>query len=238
MTTFNLPNRIGRFPEGAKAAGTYKEAGLPNITGSFDLGDRRTHIENTVGALYKTTAPSSTWGGYDSSAKGNTDGIGFDASRSNSIYGKSDTVQPPSIGYLPCIKAFDAAVNPGTGVITELATDLAAKADIDLGNISATGKAKVANLAMPSDQLVELSYVSGSTYTAPADGYFFIVASTSDGGVRLENTSLRTVTTSISHRTWGLGTSIAVRAGDSVYADGYQATVSLFGFLYAEGSKP
>ena len=137
-----------------------------------------------------------------------------------------------------CIKAFDAAVDSGLIDITELANEMAGKADTNLSNLSATGKAKAAHLAMPSDHLIELNYVSGETYTAPADGYFAIVASTNDGGVRLENISLRTVSTSIAHRTWGLGTSIAVRKGDRVYADGFQATVTLFGFLYAEGSQP
>ena len=43
-TTFNLPNTIGRFAEGAATSGSYKSAGLPNITGQtlvfagFDSG--------------------------------------------------------------------------------------------------------------------------------------------------------------------------------------------------------
>ena len=35
-TTFTLPNLIDRFLQGSATAGTYKEAGLPNITGSIN----------------------------------------------------------------------------------------------------------------------------------------------------------------------------------------------------------
>ena len=238
-TTFNLPNLIGRFAEGSATPGTVKEAGLPNLVGYSDtVGFSDTRFEPT-GCFY----PAEEWnaGTFNIVEKTGTAGanvVKFDASHGNPTYGKSDTVQPPALTLLPCIKAFDAAVDSGLIDITELANEMAGKADTNLSNLSATGKAKAAHLAMPSDHLIELNYVSGETYTAPADGYFAIVASTNDGGVRLENISLRTVSTSIAHRTWGLGTSIAVRKGDRVYADGFQATVTLFGFLYAEGSQP
>ena len=41
-TTFNLPNTIGRFAEGAATSGSYKSAGLPNITGDIgNIGSRQ-----------------------------------------------------------------------------------------------------------------------------------------------------------------------------------------------------
>lgn len=103
-TTFNLPNLIDRFVEGSNTPGTVKEAGLPNITGSFDLGDRRTHVDNPTGAFYKKTdSPSSNWSEM-SATTGNTFGVGFNATRSNLIYGNSITVQPPSVTVIYCIK--------------------------------------------------------------------------------------------------------------------------------------
>ena len=84
--------------------------------------------------------------------------------RSNPIYGASETVQPPALTLLPCIKAFDAAINPGLIDITELAQEMADKTD----------KMTAANAAMPSDRYVDLTLpVSLSTITAPADGYIF-----------------------------------------------------------------
>ncbi len=237
-TTFNLPDLIGRFAEGSATPGTMKEAGLPNIKGVSNIGGNASKSALACGAL-KQVRYQQNWilNGAASDINDLAE-VELDASLYNPTYGKSDTVQPPALTLLPCIKAFDAAVDSGLIDITELANEMAGKADTNLSNLSATGKAKAAHLAMPSDHLIELNYVSGETYTAPADGYFAIVASTNDGGVRLENISLRTVSTSIAHRTWGLGTSIAVRKGDRVYADGFQATVTLFGFLYAEGSQP
>ena len=90
--------------------------------------------------------------------------INLDLSESNPIYGASDTVQPPALTLLPCIKAFDAATDPGLIDITELAQEMADKTD----------KMTAANAAMPSDRYVDLTLpVSLSTITAPADGYIF-----------------------------------------------------------------
>ena len=109
--------------------------------------------------------------GEISTSTGNTYGIGFDASRSDSTYGKSDTVQPPALTLLPCIEAYDAAVDSGLIDITELTNEVAGKADTNLSNLSATGKAKVASLAMPSNQSVPLTASTNPTvYTAGIAG--------------------------------------------------------------------
>lgn len=80
----------GRVLQGAntETPGTTKEAGLPNITGTFINGRwDDTHIS---GCFYKT-------GNYQgASGTDNRSIVTFDASRSSSIYGKSDTVQPPA----------------------------------------------------------------------------------------------------------------------------------------------
>lgn len=64
------------------------EAGLPNIKGTF--GGVRDVAAAPTGAFYRTGWSASPGAGSDTYA------IGFEASRSNGIYGKSDTVQPPS----------------------------------------------------------------------------------------------------------------------------------------------
>ena len=81
------------------AAGTTVRAGLPNITGSLietgsDISPFRggkTSLKSS-GAL-KFAEKTSSWGGYNADS-GSTYDISFDASRSNSIYGSSSTVQP------------------------------------------------------------------------------------------------------------------------------------------------
>lgn len=79
-------------------AGTQLEAGLPNITGSFEIGQSNgtapiATISGAFGALYGNTSK----GLADISALSNAPkGVTIDSSRSSSIYGASDTVQPPA----------------------------------------------------------------------------------------------------------------------------------------------
>ena len=101
-TTFNLPNLIGRFAEGAATAGTYIGAGLPNITGTAE----RMYAYNwgTSGALY-TSRTSSVYGfAVSGTENASMFGFGINANRSNAIYGSSSTVQPPSLTLRPLIK--------------------------------------------------------------------------------------------------------------------------------------
>ena len=79
---------------GDKTKGSYVEAGLPNIKGTFPtdvISD-----DQYSGAFYRDArlvhVADSAGGGTDQSATRS----GFDASMSNSIYGNSDTVQPPA----------------------------------------------------------------------------------------------------------------------------------------------
>ena len=107
-TTFNLPNLTDRFLQGSTTSGTVKNAGLPNITGV---------LNNEVGNAVRA------WGGYQGALFDGANepqtrdpvadlnrffnkpvNFGFDASRSNSIYGNSSTVQPPALTCLICIK--------------------------------------------------------------------------------------------------------------------------------------
>ena len=96
-TTFTLPNLIDKFAQGSTTVGTVKDAGLPNITGWFaaEGGPR-----DASGALSITTY--SSWSYGSSFAAGHK--VSLDASKSSSIYGNSETVQPPALTLLPCIK--------------------------------------------------------------------------------------------------------------------------------------
>ena len=103
-TTFGLPNLNGRFLEGTTSTsevGTYKSAGLPNITGSF------TSHGNT-GSMQTTGAFTNGQTGVHSNSGGASDGrhVYMDASRSSSYFGGSSSgVQPPSMSTLVLIKS-------------------------------------------------------------------------------------------------------------------------------------
>ena len=85
---------------------TVLASGIPNITASIHTGANWCFVGagyNEQGAFY-TSAPSSgahAEGGYQ---RYTNQVLNFDASRSNAIYGNSNTVQPPSIVLIPQIK--------------------------------------------------------------------------------------------------------------------------------------
>ena len=91
---FKVPDLRGRFLEGANGnLGKRIEAGLPNITGTF-YHDRNANFELS-GAFSYTNGRFLNLKNDDNVA---TSGyVSFNASKSNAIYGKSTTVQPPAV---------------------------------------------------------------------------------------------------------------------------------------------
>lgn len=110
-TTMVLPNYAERFVEGGNSPGK-RNAGLPNITGylGMSLPGGKTIIQSTgVGALFNNGPINSLVTGYveGTSTPVNRSAdtfIRLDASKSNDIYGASNTVQPPAIVLIPQIK--------------------------------------------------------------------------------------------------------------------------------------
>lgn len=99
--TFKLPDFQNRVPWG-KADNTtlgYIEAGLPNITGSFRTA---LAVYDGTGAMYGSGTGVNI-GGSGAWNSGERD-MNLDASKSSGIYGKSKTVQPPSVKTVFCIK--------------------------------------------------------------------------------------------------------------------------------------
>lgn len=101
--TFNLPNLTDKFIQGSNTVGAVKAAGLPNITASKTV---RTASDNVFsndweGALGHDFAASDIkWYNaitYTTNSTKNNSILRFDASKSNSIYGNSTTVQPPAV---------------------------------------------------------------------------------------------------------------------------------------------
>lgn len=100
--TNGTPDLSGRFLEGTtNAPKVFKDAGLPNITGD---GGNIQHIYAPFDA--RSGALSTRWTGENDAVDGfhpnqynlgnGTGKLILDASKSNSIYGNSDTVQPQS----------------------------------------------------------------------------------------------------------------------------------------------
>ena len=104
-TTFTLPNLIDRFVQGSRTVGNYIGAGLPNVWGTgafFAMRDANEHYytEAIYWAIAEGSLPAPSQG--DRGVELVT--LYINAARSNSIYGSSNTVQPPALTLLPCIK--------------------------------------------------------------------------------------------------------------------------------------
>ena len=115
-TTFVLPNLVGRMVQFSDNVGKTIAAGLPEIEGDsgsllfLNLGDLNSYggyLENHD--FDRGSFRMHTWSMrniYPQMTTGSAfDGtIYFKASLSNPIYGKSSTVQPPAITYIPIIR--------------------------------------------------------------------------------------------------------------------------------------
>jgi microcystin-dependent protein len=178
-TTFNLPdfNTAARFAQGSTVAGVEKNAGLPNITGVIIAG-QRIHIDSAnndklysgggafVNASSVTEESRVNTGGSNTTGTSNRR-VDFDASRSNPIYGASETVQPESLTTRYIIKAFDGQTADSALVdITQYAQELAGKANI-------TGS----NMVHHRDVIT-----TSGTYTAPVTGLYKITVKGGGGG--------------------------------------------------------
>lgn len=105
-TTFTVTDIRGNFISIANSndkVGVFTEAGLPNITGSARGGNAGGAGTTSNQALYNNSAGGGRYTGSGSWVDYYT--INIDASRSSSVYGKSDTVTPANWGLKLILKA-------------------------------------------------------------------------------------------------------------------------------------
>jgi microcystin-dependent protein len=211
-TTFNLPNYSdGKFPEGATVAGVVKQAGLPNITGSFKdfYGGSGMSASGAFSVTTSTTNKSVTGGAFYVANP-----MSFSAQNSNSLYGASNTVQPYSCTTRYIIKAYDGVTpTPAEADISEMLTELTGKADRDLDNLTQTAKDLITNSCAPDYSSI-LSNV-GNNYTAPTNGifYFSLDSNNSTRNISVNGTELTWIYNSYGSRG---GIPIVLAKGDIV----------------------
>ena len=213
------------------------QAGLPNVTGDFNAGGVWTRYAS--GAF---KVPTAEVGGDGPAGNGsNQTRYTFDASRSSTVYGKSSTVTPASTTLYPWVVAYAAAIPASTAQAAEFQQGLSGKADTNLGNLSTSGKDIASGLGMPSNRYIDLTLgASGATYTAPANGWFFVrKVSTGIQVIYLTNTTNgMTLSCYSSNSGEYLDSIMPVVKGQSViceYSTG--GTTQFFRFVYAEGAE-
>lgn len=119
-TTFRVPSLKCWVKSGSSISevGSYLEAGLPNIEGSFSgVGEHdgsASYSPTLTGSFYLKNETKNPKEGVTLKNDGTKDDyFGFNASLSNPVYGKSNEVQPQSIVGLWLVKAFSVISNVG-----------------------------------------------------------------------------------------------------------------------------
>ena len=160
---FKLPRTKFGFEGLRTSVGDDIEAGLPNIIGVTGTAA----FAPLEGAIYSISG-----GGTGDTYHADFDHIGFDASRSNPIYGKSDTVQPPATQmylYFYVGEFARNSVQQTAGLNSELFNG---KVDLNFNNMnpSQTAKNIIAGWGMP-DYSAGVDYANDTTvHTAPSNG--------------------------------------------------------------------
>ena len=157
---------------------------LPNITGTAGViaHDKTTstgYYEYT-GALYNNRTVSTTVG-FTTNSAWQSDVLGFDASRSSSVYsgtGSDTKIHEQAINVLYYIVVGTTAKTRVVVDMDQIATDLNRKADNDLTNITTSANEKIATASLPSWVVVSTITIgaSGATYTASTDGWINLAA--------------------------------------------------------------
>ena len=240
--TVRLPKITGII-EGTvdvSALGDLVEAGLPNIEAwAYFYGQA---LSSAGGSFTRTVGNSSSDPMYASSDTYKR--LDFNASLSNPIYGNSSTVQPQTIKVLYYIVVATTSKTEIQSDIDEIATDLNGKADTDLTNVTDTGYIKMAGASMPSNTYIGLTLgASGTSYTAPANGWFSLdgtVSNSSNNFINLVYDGTDTLgvrNASCVNSTNAIGVITPARKGDNVRAYYLNVTNLRFRFIYAQGSE-
>lgn len=131
---------INCFIQGLGINGTLNDlaklipAGLPNITGKAGVQPGMSGTYRLEGAFY--TADKNVRVDEGNSNSWSFPNLALDASRSSSIYGNSDTVQPQSIKYPYIISIYNKIQNAAYIDLLELKENSVDKANITLDNVS------------------------------------------------------------------------------------------------------
>ena len=108
-TTFNVPDLDGRFIElttDAGSVGQFVEPGLPNISGTVGFGGPTTVSSCSTGAYFwERNSESKTYiSAWSTGQSIEYQLLRYLASKSNSLYVDTTTVQPASLRLMPCIR--------------------------------------------------------------------------------------------------------------------------------------
>lgn len=239
-TRFKLPRTKYGFTGLRDVVGKYVPETLPNVTGTMGKFSPRTtnNISYSGAFVYEQD------GSYNVNTTGTSVPLAkasFDASLVSSTYQNSAPVQQRSTQmylYFYVGEFSQSATEQTAGLNSSLFNG---KVDLNAQNLSAQGKSLISGLGMPSSTYEDLTLgASGTTYTAPANGWVYFKAQTTSSTnyqYGLYNVT-NTLESSIRVNANGVYFSvyIPVKSGDTFKVT-YEANVSneTLRFIYAEG---
>lgn len=243
--TLRLPKVTG-IVEGtidATALGDLIAAGLPNITGNAAV---TTDNGALMTGAFSWTPRTNNIVVYNPSGTYPWGTLTLNASQSSPIYKDNfNKVQPQTIlGYYYIVVA-TSTKTPVQVNIDEIATDLNGKADTDLTNTTNQAKILMSRMAMPSNRFIDLTIgASGATYTAPANGWFWItyeaVNNSTGGWAVFINMNNGIIAKSWSINTFGTSILLPIKKGEvmqMLWGGNPFVTNVYFRFYYAQGSE-
>lgn len=236
--TFRLPmsHNYECYTSDSTRVGLDVFAGLPNITGNTAYF--RTHTPTASSQATGAFSSNATKNNNLSADTGSVDdsqSLRFRASNSNPIYGNSTTVTPAHTEFYLYFKVANAVQN------LELLD--AGKVLEAVNTVIPDNSSLIAGYAMPSDTYEDLVLgASGSTYTAPANGYFVVDKVAGSTGKYLDMYRISPDNTmGVNNVAGGSGQYrlfLPVLKGDKVRISyTFSGATNFFRFIYAEGSK-
>lgn len=186
-TNFRTP-KFAPYQQVAIASGDvgkYHKAGLPNITGRSDLGGIYSHAAFSGAIATEKNAGNATGATHDAAGGDQGVKLTFDASNSNSIYGRSSTVQPESHEWMICVVVAGRATNLGSVDMADVLTTVA-QVQANLGTTVKSVNGQKPNNAGNVTIEVKSALPNYSSYVQVSKGDF---TPTEDGWLRLENMS-------------------------------------------------
>lgn len=124
------------------------------------------------------------------------------ASESNSIYGKSDTVQPNAVkkllyicvGNTTSYECVSEIVNQGLEILEQVNQGLTTRVDLDISNLSSDGKKNILSYGMPDYSAginITSSLHTNKSYTAPQKGVLFnAMIATNNTDIKINGNSI------------------------------------------------
>ena len=196
-------------------------------------------LYNSNGKLISMSVPDKGYYQYARSfvpvSKGNVFGVDYEGLTVDNfrfIYAKGNG----SLYYYVGDTVQDASLINAGAVLGQLSN----KADIDASNFNADGKSLLSGLGMPSNRYIDLTLgASGSTYTAPANGWFvFGRKTTNPAGCGLSNKTTGIGCSYVVERNWTMYANVPAKKGDVVSITYWQGdSTTIFRFIYAEGEQ-